>query len=382
MSNAQTTASGGLRRVARPAPQAPAKEKPKSTLFAKKIKPFKKKELVQMFRSLASMLKAQINTADALKYYAHGHANKDLVKALNGIHAEVNKGVPIHDAFRLSKRFDDMTIGLIQAGGDAGQLDTAFAELGKRIKSELFFRKKVRKLIMMPCIVIPILLGAFIASQVKIVPQVEKMMAGMEPKGFVALSFKISHTVQDIWKVVVLILLAIAAIIWKSDKVRNLIINLAMARVRVVRMMVMSLRQMTMLSTIKLLYSNGINLAKSLRVAANSVKKTPFYGELCKASEMYEKSGVPLSSAFAKYTSVDPQVVHMLAIGEKSASLDVQLGMLSEMFEEDAEQLMDDFSQFVSFVVMIIAVFLIAAVFLGTFMPIFMMGPQMMQEAM
>lgn len=373
-----TTASSALRRVAREAP----KEKPKSSLFAPKIKPFKKKELVQMFRSLASMLKAQINTADALKYYAHGHANKDLVKALNGIHAEVNKGVPIHDAFRLSKRFDDMTIGLIQAGGDAGQLDTAFAELGKRIKSELFFRKKVRKLIMMPCIVIPILLGAFIASQVKIVPQVEKMMAGMEPKGFVALSFKISHTVQDIWKVVVLILLAIAAIIWKSDKVRNLIINLAMARVRVVRMMVMSLRQMTMLSTIKLLYSNGINLAKSLRVAANSVKKTPFYGELCKASEMYEKSGVPLSSAFAKYTSVDPQVVHMLAIGEKSASLDVQLGMLSEMFEEDAEQLMDDFSQFVSFVVMIIAVFLIAAVFLGTFMPIFMMGPQMMQEAM
>jgi hypothetical protein len=31
---------------------------------------------------------------------------------------------------------------------------------------------------------------------------------------------------------------------------------------------------------------------------------------------------------------------------------------------------------------MIIAVLLIAAVFLGTFMPIFMMGPQMMQEAM
>lgn len=373
-----TTASGALRRVAREAP----KEKPQSSLFAPKIKPFKKKELVQMFRSLASMLRAQINTADALKYYAYGHPNKELVNALTTIHKEVNKGVPIHDAFRKSKKFDDMTIGLIQAGGDAGQLDTAFAELGKRIKSELFFRKKVRKLIMMPCIVIPILIGAFIASQVKIVPQVEKMMAGMEAKGLVALSFKVSHVVQDVWKVAVLIMLAIAAVIWKSDKVRNAIINLAMARVRVVRMMVMSLRQMTMLSTIKLLYSNGINLAKSLRVAANSVKKTPFYGELRKASEMYEKSGVPLSSAFAKYTSVDPQVVHMLAIGEKSASLDVQLGMLSEMFEEDAEQLMDDFSQFVSFVVMVIAVLLIAAVFLGTFMPIFMMGPQMMQEAM
>ena len=131
----------------------------------------------------------------------------------------------------------------------------------------------------------------------------------------------------------------------------------------------------------KLLYSNGINLAKSLRVSANSVKKTPFYGELRKAADMYEKSGVPLSSAFAKYTSVDPQVVHMLAIGEKSASLDDQMGMLTEMYEEDAEQLMDDFSQFISLIVMIIATVLIAAVFLGTFMPIFLMGPQMMQEA-
>ena len=72
----------------------------------------------------------------------------------------------------------------------------------------------------------------------------------------------------------------------------------------------------------------------------------------------------------------------MLAIGEKPASIDTQMSMLAEMFEEDAEQLMDDFSQFVSFSVMIIAVMLIAAVFLGTFMPIFLMGPQMMQDAM
>ncbi len=335
-----------------------------------------------MFRSLASMLRAQISTADAIKYYAHGHGDKILVSTLNQIYSDVNKGIPIHTAFKRSEKFDDMTIGLIQAGGDTGQLDTAFAELGKRIKSDMHFRKKIRKLIMMPCIVIPILVGAFIVSQVKIVPQVETMMGGMEAKGLVKLSFQVSHIVQAIWPIVVLSLLGTGITIWKSTVIKNMITNLAMAKFRVVRSMIMSLRQMTILSTIRLLYSNGINLAKSLRVASNSVKKTPFYDELQKAADVYEKSGVPLSSAFAKYTSVDPQVVHMLAIGERSASLDTQLQMLAEMFEEDADQLMDDFSQFISLVVMIIAVMLIAAVFLGTFMPIFMMGPQMMQEAM
>jgi len=386
MSEATTIDSGNnpapAKVAAKPKGKADKKAKAESSFFTPSIKPFKKKELVQMFRSLASMLRAQINTADAIKYYAHGHPNKDLVKSLDEIHANVNKGIPIHEAFKRSKRFDDMTIGLIQAGGDAGQLDTAFSELGKRIKSEIFFRKKIRKLIMMPCIVIPILIGAFIASQVKIVPQVEQMMSGMEAKGLVKLSFEVSHVVQKIWPIVVLSLIAIVITIWKSNSIQNTITNLAMAKFRVVRTMIMSLRQMTMLSTISLLYSNGINLAKSLRVAANSVRRTPFYAELLKAADMYEKSGVPLPSVFAKYTSVDPQVVHMLAIGEKSASLNVQLTMLSEMFEEDAEQLMDDFSQFISLVVMIVAVILIAAVFLGTFMPIFMMGPQMMQEAM
>ena len=201
------------------------KKKVESSLFAKKTKPFKRKELVQMYRSLASMLRAQISTADAIKYYAHGHPNKELVSSLTDIYTDVNKGVPIHTAFKRSERFDDMTIGLIQAGGDTGQLDTAFAELGKRIKNDMHFRKKIRKLIMMPCIVIPILIGAFIASQGKIVPQVEDMMAGMEAKGLVKLSFQVSHVVQAIWPLVVLILISAAVVVWKSTVVKNAIIN-------------------------------------------------------------------------------------------------------------------------------------------------------------
>jgi type II secretory pathway component PulF len=141
----------------------------------------------------------------------------------------------------------------------------------------------------------------------------------------------------------------------------------------------MSLRQMTFLSTIKLLHSNGINLAKSIRVSANSVKGTPFYDELRNAADKYEHSGVPLSTAFAKYTSVDNQVTHMLSIGEKSASLDSQLEMLSTMYAEDAENQMAAFTAAVNFAVLLIAVGLITAVFIGTFLPIFLMGPKMMQ---
>lgn len=348
-----------------------------------KVKEFKKKELVDLFRGIGSMLRAQINTADAIKYYCHGLPNKVMVDALTRIREDINAGVNIHEAFRKTGRFSDTIIGLIQAGSDAGQLHYAFQSLAERLKSELYFEKQIKKATITPSVIIAVLTGAFIVSQVKIVPQVEEMLSGVgaKPDGMTAISFKVSHFTQATWPMFVAIVIAIAVVIARSSHVRNLILGFAMSKWRLLRLLIMSLRQMTFLSTIKLLHSNGINLAKSIRVSANSVRKTPFYSELREAADRYENSGVPLSTAFAKYTSVDSQVTHMLAIGEKSASLDSQLEMLCEMYEEDSQNHMTAFSAAIGFIVLIIAVMLIAAVFIGTFLPIFLMGPKMMQGA-
>jgi len=359
-------------------------KKPGITFFngPKKPKEFTKKQQVDMFRGIGSMLRAQINTADALKYYAQGLDNKDMADCLTAIREDINTGMNVHEAFRRTKRFNETIVGLIQAGSDAGQLHEAFRSLAARITSELKFQKAIRKATVMPGVIIAVLQGAFIVSQVKIVPQVEEMLSGVgqAPDGLTAISFKVSHFTQSVWLIYVLSVIGIGIAIMRSAKVRGLIMGVTMSKWRLFRLLIMSLRQMTFISTIRLLHSNGINLAKSIRVSANSVMGTPFYEELREAADKYEHSGVPLSTAFAKYTSVDSQVTHMLSIGEKSASLDQQLEMLSQMYEEDAENYMAMFAATISFAVLLIAVSIIAAVFIGTFLPIFLMGPKMMQS--
>ena len=374
----QSPAPAGAKAGAKPP------EKKGITFFdgPKKIKEFSPKTQVDMFRGLGSMLRAQINTADALKYYGQGLPDQIVSDCLMSIREDINAGMNVHEAFRRTKRFSETIVGLIQAGSDAGQLHEAFRSLAGRLTSELKFRKAIKKATVMPGVIIAVLQGAFIVSQVKIVPQVEEMLAGVgqKPDGITAISFKISHFTQSVWHIYILALIGIAITLVRSQKVRGVIMGIAMSRWRLFRLLIMSLRQMTFISTIRLLHSNGINLAKSIRVSANSVMGTPFYNELREAADKYENSGVPLSTAFAKYTSVDSQVTHMLSIGEKSASLDSQLTMLSEMYEEDAENYMAAFAATISFVVLLIAVFIIAAVFVGTFLPIFLMGPKMMQS--
>lgn len=356
--------------------------KPAAAKKGAKKQYFKKKELIHMFRGLASMLKAQINTSDALKYYGQGLPNKVLAATLEKIRLDTEAGISVHEAFRKTGRFDDMTVGLIQAGGDSGQLNRAFRELANRLKSDLHFRKQVRKAVLMPGIVITVLIGAFIVSQIKIVPQVEQMLEQVrqKPDGMTAIAFKVSHATQMLWPFLVLGMIGSGILIWRSETARNAITSIAMSKWRLLSLLVMSLRQMTFLSTMELLYANGINLAKSMRVAANSVKSTPLYPEIRHAADQYEHSGVPLSLAFSKFTSVDEQVVHMMAIGERSASIDNQLKMLADMYEEEAENYMNDFTQVLNFIVLMAAVSLIAAVFIGTFLPIFLMGPKMMQS--
>ncbi|MEN9975719.1 MAG: hypothetical protein RLZZ282_1725, partial [Verrucomicrobiota bacterium] len=166
----------------RPTPASAPKGLLASLSQPKKVKEFSKKELVDLFRGLGSMLRAQINTADALKYYGHGLPNKPMEEALMKIREDINAGMNVHEAFRRTHRFNETIIGLIQAGSDAGQLHQAFQSLASRLKTELFFTKQLKKATVTPGVIIGVLSGAFIVSQVKIVPQVEEMLNGVGAK--------------------------------------------------------------------------------------------------------------------------------------------------------------------------------------------------------
>ncbi|MFN6045189.1 MAG: type II secretion system F family protein, partial [Verrucomicrobiota bacterium] len=136
------------------------RETPSTTLRKEaKVKPFSKKVLVDLFRGLGSMLRAQINTADALKYYSNDLPDKVLSGTLLQIREDIAKGMNVHEAFRRTGRFNDTIVGLIQAGSDAGQLHHAFNSLAARLKSELHFSKQLKKATVTPCVIICVLVG-------------------------------------------------------------------------------------------------------------------------------------------------------------------------------------------------------------------------------
>lgn len=341
-----------------------------------------RKEMIKLFRGLASMLKANINTADSLMYYAQGLPNQGLKRTLDNIRQSVEAGLPVHTAFAKEEKFDTTIITLIEAGADSGQLDRAFRSLADRIKTEMTFASKLKGALTVPILVILFQFGLFIWSQVGVVSKVEDTLKSvrMDPDPLSKLIFAFSHVVQAVWPLMVAALVTFIIAVFRSARFRQWMLELGMKRWRLLRQLVMGLRQTAYLGTLEMLYASGTNLARASALAARTVQGTPMYEPFMAASRVYESSGVTFAEALRRYTELDPQVIHMINIGEKSASLPLQLELLREIYEEDTAAHMSDFTQIVNFITLLIAVTIIAVVFSGSMLPIFLMGPRMMES--
>lgn len=354
----------------------------KPALFSRdqKNKKFPFKELIKLCRAMASMLKANINTADALRYYSSGHPSAIVCSTLEEVREHIETGMTAYAAFEKTKRFDDKFVSLIRAGTDAGHLDKAFDSIAKRLKKEADFKVKMRKATLLPSIIIFALIMLFITAQLNIIPQIEKMIreVGQEPDTLSGILFKLSHITKKVWVLVVGSMLGSVFSFLFIEKVRTNVIFFMMSRWRLLRKLIMGMRQLLFLGSLDMLHSNGINLSRAVEISANSLKGTPMHDELLTAGKRYLETGLPFSEAIRKFTSCDPQVAHLISIGERSSSLDQQLKLLTTMYEEEVEQVVFEFSQVVNIIVLFSAALLITMVFIGAFLPIFLMGPKMM----
>jgi type II secretory pathway component PulF len=348
----------------------------------KKATPFPRKQLIVLCKSVAAMLDAQIPLPRALEFYNARVSKEDLRKTLQSVAAGVDRGDDNHKAFAATGRFDSTFIGLVKAGTMASNLSAALRALARRMKTNADFEGKLRKALLTPCGVIVFLWCLLIYSMTGLVPNVEKMLKDMrvEPDAFSGAVFAFSHFFQAVYIPTTIITIIFLLLCWRSLSFRNLMFKLLL-RWKLLRAIVMGFRQLTFLGTFDMLIANNIPIADALETSARTLKNTPHEKELLEAKAKVAL-GMNLGEAIRKYATFDPQLSHMIEIGEKSSNLSEQLSLLRDLYEEETAQRIDFFTGFVGLVSKVATVALIAGIYLGTYLPIIMAGVKMMSSGM
>src|SRR5580704_12938469 len=347
----------------------------------KRVTPFPRKPLIVMCKSLAAMLDAQIPLPKALDFYNAHLTREDLQLTLKSIAVAVDRGDEVHKAFAATGRFDSTFVGLVRAGTMSSNLSGALRALARRMKINADFQSSIRKALLTPLVILAFLWLILIYSMTGLVPGVEKMLTDMrvDPDPFSGAIFAFSHFYKIIYVPATIGIILFALACWRSLMFRTLIFNFLL-RWKLLRQIILGFRQLTFIGTFEMLLSNNVPISDALDTCAITVKNTPLQQELLTVKAQMAL-GLNLGEAIRKYTSVDPQLSHMLEIGEKSSNLTEQLRLLRDLYEEETAQRIEFFTGFVGVASKVLTVSIIAMIYIGTYMPIVLAGPKMMNPA-
>jgi general secretion pathway protein F len=330
---------------------------------------------------MSVMLSAGISIVDALEFYTSTLPSKGLKAVLLQVQESLKSGDSPNVAFSRTKAFSPLFVGLVTAGAASGDLGSALRSLAKQLELQLQLKSKIRKIVMLPSVVITLLFGIFLAAQLVVTPKIENMLTanGVAPDAFSKVIFQMAKITEAIWVPVVLAVIAAVVTVALSPKVREFILNVGMSRLRSVREVVMGVRQTTFVGTLSMLQNSGIVMEEALGITAGVMSGTPMGREVEEVRNQY-LTGLDVSKCVRQFTSCDPTVVHMIAIGEKTGQLPEQLTLCAGMVEDQTKDAMDILSSRVQTMSTVIPVVLIAFIFVSSYLPIVMMSAQMMKS--
>ena len=345
------------------------------------VSAFPRKPLIVLCKSLASMLDAQIPLPKALEFYMQHLEREDLRLTLKSISVAVGRGEEVHKSFEATGRFDSTFIGLVRAGTMASNLSGALRALARRMQINADFTSKIRKAVLTPLVILAFLWLVLIYSMTGLVPSVEKMLTDMRvpPDPFSGSIFAFSHFYQVVYVPASILIILFVLTLWRSLAFRTLIFEFILMRLKLLRGIIRGFRQLTFVGTFEMLISNNVPISDALETCARTLKNTPLEKELLTVKEQMIR-GLNLGEAVRKYTTVDTQLAFMLEIGEKASNLSEQLRLLRDLYEEETEQRIDFFTGFVGVASKILTVSVIAMIYIGTYMPIILAGPKMMNS--
>jgi len=345
-------------------------------------KPFPTKPLIVMCKSVAAMLDAQIPLPRALDFYLARVNTPDQRMALKSVAVAIDRGDDNHKAFSATGRFDPTFIGLVKAGTMASNLSAALRALARRMKTNVEFVGKLRKALLTPCGILAFLWCLLIYSMTTLVPHVEEMLNGLHapPDGFSTIIFGFSHIFKASYIPITIAVIVFVLACWLNRSFRTAVFKLIMSRWKLLRQIIMGFRQLTFIGTFEMLLSNNIPIADSLETCSRTLRNTPMEKELLLVKEKVAL-GMNLGEAIRKYASFDAQLSHMIEVGEKASNLSEQLLLLRDLYEEESAQRIEIFTGFVGVASKIVTVSIIAAIYLGTYMPIVLAGPKMMNAS-
>jgi type IV pilus assembly protein PilC len=354
-----------------------SKVKKQSTLGGNKK--ITEKDVALFTRQLATMMKSGVPLLQAFDIVSRGHANPAVQKLLVEIKSSIETGSSMSQAFaKHPLYFDQLYINLVNAGEQAGILDSVLDRLATYKEKILAIKGKIKSALFYPAAVIVVAFVITAVIMLFVIPAFKELFSsfGADLPAPTLIMMNISDIFVKYWW---LIFGTIGGgfwfffYTWKRSKKMQGIMDRLMLKMPIFGPLIEKAAIARWTRTLSTMFAAGVPLVEALTSVAGAAGNVVFYDATVKIrSEV--STGTSLTVAMQNSGIFPNMVQQMVAIGEESGALDSMLGKVADFFERDVDDAVESLSSLMEPIIMVVLGTLIGGMVIAMYLPIFKMG--------
>jgi type IV pilus assembly protein PilC len=346
-----------------------------ASLFAikKKIKP---KDVAVFTRQLSTMIAAGIPVAQAFDIVAKGHENPSMRELVNTIRQDIEGGTNMTEALgKYPLYFDSLYCNLVNAGEQAGILDTILDKLATYKEKIESIKGKIKSALFYPTAVIVV---AFIITSILmifVIPQFESLFKGFgaDLPAFTKLVMNISNTFKSYWYLIFGSIIGTVVFFGyayrRSIKMQHTMDRLLL-RAPLIGEIIKKATIARYARTLATMFAAGVPLVDALDSVAGATGNRVYY-EGTMAIKADVTTGTQLQAAMNSTNLFPNMVVQMVAIGEESGELDSMLSKVADIYEQEVDDAVAGLSSLLEPIIMAFLGVVIGGLVIAMYLPIF-----------
>lgn len=353
-----------------------AKIKKQRTSVGKKIT---EKDIALFTRQLATMMKSGVPLLQAFDIVAKGHSNPAVTKLLLDIKGDVETGSSLTNAFRkFPLYFDPLFCNLVQAGEQAGILDTLLDRLATYKEKILEVKAKIKSAMFYPTAVI---IAAFVITAVImifVIPVFKDLFQSFgadlpAPTVFVMNLSDIFVTWW--WAIFGSIFGAVYGFFEAKKRSRKIQVGFDrfMLKAPIFGDIVRKATIARWTRTLSTMFAAGVPLVEALDSVAGASGNAVYY-DATKKIQTEVSTGTALTVSMQNVDVFPNMVLQMVAIGEESGALDSMLSKVADFYEAEVDTAVESLSSLMEPIIMVVLGTLIGGLVVAMYLPIFKMG--------
>ncbi len=337
------------------------------------------KDLALFTRQLATMMKAGVPLLQSFDIVGKGASNPAVGKLVMELKTEVETGSSLASAFRkYPLYFDALFCNLVQAGEQAGILETLLDRLATYKEKILAIKSKIKSALFYPIAIIAVAFIITAVIMIFVIPAFKSVFAsfGADLPGPTLVVMAISeYFVEYWWLMFAVIGGGIYGFLeaWK----RSLSVQIFMDRLAL-RMPVFGavIRKSTIARwtrTLATMFAAGVPLVEALDSVGGAAGNY-VYAQATKQIQSEVSTGTGLTVAMQAQNVFPSMVIQMVSIGEETGALDSMLGKVADFYEAEVDDAVEALSSLMEPIIMVVLGTLIGGMVVAMYLPIFKLG--------